>query len=141
MYIESETIKNAITKSIAQIYPNETIYKNTVNQGVKNSYFFVSQLNTDYEKTSKDKYKINYLFNIRYYKENATKSELESVAFSLFSKLSTLKDKEVIAFSKNINHEIVDNVLQFFVSYRVNIINQIERDINMNEIDINGGVK
>lgn len=141
MIITSETVKSAISKALSINYPGIKIYKNKVNQGMQRPCFFIAQIETECTKEAKDRRKINYLVNIRYHKDNATRTELDEIGFNLLDILESLEDKETIAYAKNSRYEIVDDVLQFFTTYSISMIREKAPGIKMNDLNVNGGLK
>lgn len=139
--IESETIKSAIAKMLANSFPDKTIYKNKVEQGMKRPCFFISQLNGMQEKESRNLYRRTYLMNIRYHKDNPTRTELDEIGFELLGLLNELKDEDLFVFGSDAKYEIVDDVLQFFITYKVRVVKETDSLAIMNKLNINGGVK
>lgn len=141
MEITSETIKSAMAKTLALNYPEVTLYKNKVSQGMKKPCFFITQLETENTEIRKNVFKRVYLMSVRFHKDNALRIDLDSVGFDLLSIFNTLElDGESVCYGKNLKYEIVDNVLQFFVTYTLNIIKKVE-NTKVDNLDIKEGVK
>lgn len=141
MNITSETIKSAMAKTLALQYPEVTLYKNKVLKGFKKPCFFISQLEPSIEKIGKNRYKINFPMCIRYHNDNASRTDLDSVGFNIMDIFDTLIDGEPICYAKNSRYEILDDVLQCFITYSINVIKPVKENIKMENLDFKEGLK
>ena len=142
MKIISETIKSSIAKVLVMNYSDVKIYKNKVEQGISLPCFFISQIDTEFEKKARNRFEINYLMNIRYHSNNATRTNLEEIALNLFDILETLNiEGSRPIYGRKLRYEVVDDILQFFVSYKLTVRRDLSTEIKMNELDLKGGIK
>jgi hypothetical protein len=132
---------SAITITLKNKYPETTIYKEKILQGFIKPCFFVTCLNSEQNKTAQLKYDREYLFNVRYHMESPERVELLIKGEELQEALQELKKNNEILIGKNLNYEIVDDVLQFFVSYKQRLIKIEKQGPLMNDLNIEGGVK
>lgn len=135
-------IVSSISKVLSRNYPECKIYKNKVEQGMCMPCFFVSHLEGTQEKQGKNIFERAYFMNIRYHTKNPIRTNLDEIGFELMGLLDLLIDEEFKAFGNNIRFEIVDDVLQFFVTYKVRLYKSKNyKENSMNDIIVNGGIK
>lgn len=140
MNITSETIKSAMAKTLALQYPEVTLYKNKVPKDFKKPCFFISQIEPKMQRVNRNRYKLDYLMCIRYHNDKVSRTDLDSVGFNLMDIFEILIDDEPLCHGKNLRYEIVDDVLQFFVSYSLRVIKPVE-STKMKNLDVKEGVK
>lgn len=139
--IKSNTIVSSITRKLKDNFNDVQIYKDKKLQGLKKPCFFVFNLNSSQSKATKDIFNSEHLINIRFHSEY-TRPEIDEVAFILLDLLSEIKNGELILRPiREIKYEIQDDVLQMFIPYKIRVFKSTDNGINMNEININGGVK
>lgn len=132
---------STITKTIKQEYKDVTIYKEKVEQGFKTPCFFVTCLNVEQNKVKREKYDRDYLFNIRFHMKEPKRIELLLTGEKLQELLQNIKQDNEILIGKELKYEIVDNVLQFFVSYKQSFVEKELQGPIMNDLDLKEGVK
>ena len=139
--IKSNTIVSSITRKLKDNFNDVQIYKDKKLQGLKKPCFFVFNLSSSQSKATKDIFNREHLINIRFHSEY-TRPEIDEVAFILLDLLSEIKNGELILRPiREIKYEIQDDVLQMFIPYKIRVFKSTDNGINMNEININGGVK
>lgn len=131
---------SAITRKIKDKYPEVTVYKDKVKQGFKTPCFFVTCLNAEQNKVGRDKYDSEYLFNVRFHMKEPDRVELLVKGEELQELLQEVrKDKELLR-GKELKYEIVDDILQFFASYKQGFVKVEDRGPLMESLDIREGV-
>ncbi|WP_338630575.1 phage tail terminator family protein [Clostridium baratii] len=138
--LESGTIISAITRTLKDNFPNCTIYKDKKMQGLKKPCFFVFKLNSEQEKYNKYIFNRDLLINIRYMNEG-NRSELEEVEFNLQMILNYIEKYDIKLVPRSIKSEIIDDVLQVFVSYSIRVMEIKEIEETMNSIESKGVIK
>lgn len=139
--IKSSTIVSSITRKLKDNFNNVQIYKDKKLQGLKKPCFFVFNLSSSQSKATKDIFNREHLINVRFHSDY-NRPEIDEVAFKLLDILSEIKNDELtLKPIREIKYEIQDDVLQMFISYKIRVFKTNTDDINMNEININGGVK
>lgn len=138
--LQSESIKSAITKTLANRYPDIEIYKNQVKQGVETPCFFVAQINAEKHKTSHIHHQFDYLFNVRYHADNPTRTEFDTLGFELLDILEEVDKDGLYIRGKNLRYEITDNVLMFFGNYSIRTVRDKEKN-SMQDLILKGELK
>ena len=121
--ITSETIKSAIAKVLSENFKDFKIYKNKARQSVY-PCFFIRQLDVDDKRIAINKYERDYLINIRCHILNPNYSKLDEIGFKLFEVLDIIDNKDIRLVPRKRNYEIKDDVVQFFISYKVRLIKE-----------------
>lgn len=119
-----EVIRSAVAVRLKEIFPTITVYKEKIEQGVKYPHFFILQLNTTKEKELGQRGWIYYQLNIRYRPNqdfNSKYGELEQYGTDLMWALDTINVAGYPLQGRDMNYQIVDGVLQFFINFRMRI--------------------
>ncbi|MGG7176204.1 phage tail terminator family protein [Clostridium paraputrificum] len=133
-------IISAITKTIKNNYPEITIYKDKIQQGFETPCFFITCLNVEQKKVGRNKYARDYLFSIRFHMESPEMIELLQKGEELQELLQELNKDGQLLIGKELNYEVVDDVLQFYVSYKQRLIKVGNKGPSMESLDLNEGV-
>lgn len=129
-------IISLICIALKKEYPEITVYKEKIKQGFKTPCFFVTCLDSEQNKIGRNRYSREYLFNIRFHIDDSKRIDLLQKGEELEVLLQELKKEEVVIYSRNFKFEIVDNVLQFFCSYKQTFIKDNKKEAAMNILDI-----
>ncbi len=119
-----EVIRSAIVVKLRELFPDITVYKEKIEQGVRYPHFFILPLNTTYEKELGLRGWVYYQVNIRYRPTqdfNSKYSDLEQVGTDLMWALDTITVAGYPLRGRDMNYQIVDGVLQFFINFRMRI--------------------
>lgn len=119
-----EVIRSAIAVRLKELFPDITVYKEKIEQGVRYPHFFILQLNTSKEKDLGDRGWIYYQVNIRYRPTpdfNSKYSDLEQVGTDLMWALDTITVSGYPLRGRDMNYQLVDGTLQFFINFRMRI--------------------
>lgn len=122
--IVGDLIKSAVAVKLHVSYPELKIYKEKIEQGLKFPHFFILQINTSKIKELRESGWIYYQINVRYRPQqdfNSKYSELEQIGVDLFDTLEYIDVSGWPLRGADMNYQIVDGVLQFFVNYRMRI--------------------
>lgn len=119
-----EVIRSAIVVKLRELFPDITVYKEKIEQGIRYPHFFILPLNTTYEKELGLRGWVYYQVNIRYRPTqdfNSKYSDLEQVGTDLMWALDTIAVAGYPLRGRDMNYQIVDGVLQFFINFRMRI--------------------
>lgn len=119
-----EVIRSAIVVKLRELFPNITVYKEKIEQGIRYPHFFILPLNTTYEKELGLRGWVYYQVNIRYRPTkdfNSKYSDLEQAGTDLMWALDTITVEGYPLHGRDMNYQIVDGVLQFFINFRMRI--------------------
>lgn len=138
--IQSESVKSALSKALAEKYPDITIYKNQVKQGADTPCFFVAQIDASKDKVSHIHHQFDYLFNVRYHSKNPTRTELDTLGFELLDLLEEIDKDNLYIRGKNLRYEITEDVLMFFGNYSIRSVKD-EKKNPMQDLILKGELK
>lgn len=114
-------IINGIAVKLHEAFPNVTIYKESIHQGMKEPCFLIMPLESTQDAKLPNRYWRTYFFDVHYFpkSELQPKTEMLSVAETLFFELEHIFCLENPLRGVKMRYEIMDNVLHFFVNYNL----------------------
>lgn len=130
-----DLIVKSVTKTLSDKFTDISVINEDLPQNLPLPCFYVCVLNTSKKELLKDRFILNVPLDIHYFVSdtNNKKTEINTISMRLLETLKILNlynsSLEQVGSLKsfNINTEIVDNVLHFFVEYKP-IINVIKTD-------------
>lgn len=133
---------NSLSKYLKDKY-NVYIYVDDIPQDFKQPCFYVGVLQTAKTELVGDRYILNIPIDIQYFNDEnlEKKREMRQIADELFNDLRflTLVDYGGLIQGYNCHFDIIDNVLHFYIDYKLIINNRIKLDNEFKEIKL--GVK
>ncbi|MBH0330126.1 hypothetical protein ABH14_10020 [Brevibacillus brevis] len=126
MTLVSEKIKYALIKKLDSRDPELPVHDEQVQQGFKEPCFFVLMLNSDQTKEVDRRYRKALLFDVHYFPADTLekKSECHRVAEQLYEQLEYVEYDGNLYRGQNMRHEVVGDVLHFFVSFDVHLMRE-----------------
>lgn len=130
MAIISSTIKDAMIAKIYSSFPTIPMYEETIQQGALRPYFLISQIDMSQTKESTNKYDRLYQMKVEYdvaINDPETNSKLETMGDALMGILDTISvevgngSSSYPVIGRFIDYKIVNDELQFFVSYPIRV--------------------
>lgn len=135
-------ILNAIVSRLSEIYPECAIYTNSSKQEMKEPRFFVNLLEQSRKPMLGRRSFQQNQFCIQYFPAaEEGKTILYDVLSTLLDRMEyiTLEDGSLLRGSNRSGRE-EDGILNFFVSYNLFVISEVEATETMEEIEVKGGV-
>ncbi|HFL3267945.1 TPA: DUF6838 family protein [Clostridioides difficile] len=135
-------IIDGISVKLDKSFGNEyTIYSEDVEQGINEPCFFIVPLNPSKVSYPSGRELKKNSFDVHYFPKSDNKSfEINEVAEMLLEELEYIEIDGDLVRGTNMNFEIIDNVLHFFVDYNYFTIKN--NDINkMDTVELFGGLK
>lgn len=119
-----------------------TIYTEDVEQGLDEPCFFIFSLKPSSKQLVGNRYERKYPFDIHYFPkdEDNINNEINEVTERLFTALEYITIDGLVR-GTNMNAEIVDNVLHFFINFNMIVRKEIEKDPYMEELELMEEVK
>lgn len=114
-------VLDGVILKLSQSFPSATIYAEEIKQGLIEPCFFVKLFPVAQDKEFGRRYKRYHTFDVHYFplsKEDAN-AEMHGVAEKLYDTLEWISGPH---HGLKMNHEIVDGVLHFFVSYDFHVM-------------------
>lgn len=139
-----DIIKSALAKRLKALFPECTVYKEKVEQGLKYPSFFILQLNTTKDRDLRPFGWLNFQMNIRYRPNkdyNSKRSELDEIGMDLLDGLEHIEVDGTPLRAGDMNYQIVDGVLQFFINFRMRIKQKLAAGQKMLELENSAYVK
>ncbi|MDB0519976.1 hypothetical protein C4R87_19335 [Clostridioides difficile] len=127
-----------LDKSFGEKY---TIYSEDVEQGINEPCFFIVPINSSKVSYPNARELKKNSFDVHYFPKNNDKSfEINEIAEMLLEELEYISVNEDLVRGTNMNYEIIDNVLHFFVDYNYFTIKNNDTD-KMDTVELFGGLK
>lgn len=118
-----------------------TIYSEDVEQGINEPCFFICTLNPSKVPYPSGRTLKKNSFDIHYFPYSRDKnSEINEIAEILLEELEYIEINGDLVRGTNMNFEIIDNVLHFFVDYNYFTLKSNNTD-KMNKVELFGGLK
>lgn len=142
--LAGDLIKSALARRLAALFPGITIYKEKVEQGLKYPSFFILQLNVTQEGDLIPYRWLNFQMNIRYRPTkdyNSKRSELDQLGLDMLDGLEEVEVEGKPLRGRDMNYEIIDGVLQFFINFRMRVKKEQEAGQKMLELENSAYIK
>ena len=134
-------IKNGITNALFNAFADADIYTDNVEQGIHQPCFFVMLLDNEEEPLLLNRAYRTANFDIHYINDDATNAEREQIASKLYALMRFIDTASGKVHGVKLRHETVDNILHFFVTFKITVkyyTDDVEKQENLN---VNIGVK
>lgn len=139
---------NKIITGISQALDNEfnseeneeyTIYTENVEQGLEAPCFFIFSLKPSNKQLVGNRYDRKYPFDIHYFpkEEENCNNEINEVTERLYTALEYITVDENLVRGTNMNAEVVDDVLHFFVNFNMIVKKDTEPIDTMGSLETN----
>lgn len=140
MRVTGETVKNAITRKLIELYPDITVYKEE--QTILDfPHFFVLQLNVSTEEDRRNHYFQTYIINLRYRQvadvetEPKIEQKLDNMGVDLITNFVDLTIDNRIYKIRQAYYEKVDKVLHFSCQVKLQVEKEPEAGVRMQILD------
>lgn len=136
MKLSGETIKNAISEKILEIFPNYYVYKEE-QSALLFPHFFILQLNLSTTEDRKDHYFQTYVMNIRFRQvadvatEPKIEQKLDDVGVQLLTNFTEISLVGRPVKIREAYYEKVDKVLHFSCQIKVQIEKEKPEEVKM----------
>lgn len=142
----AETSFNAVRKGVIsaldQHFPDTRIYGDEISQGFQEPCFFVKLFPGSEKRIRGNRYKRYHAFDIHFF-SNAEdiNDDLHEMAEKLYSVLEYIDVNGDFCAGTEMEHEIVDGVLHFFVHFNLFVMKETEPLDEMDGLAINGAIR
>ncbi|MCC0658337.1 hypothetical protein IC175_17415 [Clostridioides sp. ES-S-0123-01] len=127
-----------LDKSFGDSY---TIYSEDVEQGINEPCFFIVPINSSKTSYPSGRELKKNSFDVHYFPKSNDKSfEINEIAEMLLEELEYINVNEDLVRGTNMNYEIIDNVLHFFVDYNYFTMKSNNTE-KMSDVELFGGLK
>ncbi len=111
---------HGVTKTLSDNFPAKDIYVEEIPQNLNDS-FFVKLLEPSQEHDLGRRYIRQNSFDIHYFASDKKNMDMHDIAEQLYSLLSLIEIDGIKYHGTGMRHEIVNQVLHFFVSYNFHV--------------------
>lgn len=128
-----------MTKALKKQFPDYKVYGEEIKQGFQAPCFFLAVINTNSkQKMIGKRYLRTISLDVHFFSEkNEEQNEqMYEMGDLLYPLLEVLQLEEQILQGSEMNFEIIDGVLHFFVDYKVFVYRQTEPDVYMEKLNV-----
>jgi hypothetical protein len=112
-------VRRAVIATLGKQFPMIKVYGEEIEQGFEAPAFFVKLLSASHTKELGPRYMRTHSFDVHYFPLDGQNEDAHDMAEKLYEALEVIEYNGVQYRGTNMNHEIVDSVLHFFVDYNV----------------------
>lgn len=120
MNVTVNDVRDGVIAALRSAYPAVKIYGEKIKQGLVQPRFFVKILTAGHDREVDRRYKRVHSFDVHYFSE--TNEDMHAVADSLYAKLEYINLNGGLYRGSKMQHEIIDDVLHFFVDYDFHVM-------------------
>lgn len=136
-------VRYAINVKLDEKFPNIPIRGEEIKQGLIEPCFFVKLFPVAQDREVDRRYRRHHAFDIHYFPESKTdaNTEMHNVADSLLDCMEYVELGEGLIRGRNMNCEIVDGVLHFFVNYDFHVMRPKPVEPSMQTMEQEANIK
>lgn len=128
--ISIEDVRNAVILSLEQHFPEVDVYGEKVAHGFQKPCFYVKLLSVKHKQELGRRYKRNHSFEIHYYSEETEINKMaHRMADRLYQYLEFILLNDGICRGRNMDHEVINGVIHFFVNYDFHVMKKKKQKI------------
>ncbi|MFD1179209.1 DUF6838 family protein [Paenibacillus puldeungensis] len=135
------SIRDGVILALSNFFPTMDIFGEYIEQDFNAPCFYVKLLTTSHDHELDRRYKRSNSFDVHFFPAGADYNrEAHSMAENLYVALAKVNIDGAIYKGTKMNHEIVDNVLHFFVDFNF-LVSTPKNEIKMQTLKQEGNVK
>lgn len=132
-------VRDGLFTKLKQIYPASKVTGEEIKQGLGSSQFFVKLITTGQSRGIDRRRRRVHSFDVRFFGE--TNEEMHRIAEALYAGLEQINTPSGTIRGAAMRHEIVDEVLHFFVDYTAHVMIDRPSGVKMNSMEQEGFLK
>lgn len=132
-------VRTGVFQALAQAFPNIDRYGEEIKEGLTTPCFFVKLLEPAHTHELDRRYMRELPFDVHYFADS--NKDRVGMADELTDALETIQVKGRALTGIRMTWEVVDEVLHFFVTYRMHVWRQQPNDPTMQKLDIHEEVR
>ncbi|SDJ76468.1 phage tail terminator family protein [Paenibacillus naphthalenovorans] len=133
MSVTVNDVRDGVISKLKQLFPDVKVTGEEIKQGLGQSRFFVKLLTTKQSRVINRRYRRSHPFDIHYFGQ--TNEELHATADALYDGIEYINVPGGAVRGNNMQHEIVDGVLHFFVDYDFHVIRTKAAETKMRTLE------
>lgn len=136
------SIRSGVILALSNLFPNMDVYGEEIKQGFEAPCFFVKLLTMGQDQELNRRYRRSHAFDIHFFPGGSDYNrEAHEMAEKLYDKLRQVNIDDALYRGTGMSHEIVDNVLHFFVDYNFLVYVEKQPEIKMQTLEQEGYLK
>lgn len=122
-------VRDGIIAAIKSKHPASSVYDEEIKQGLRPNSFRVKMLTGDQRKLMGRRHRRAHSFDVHYFSDSDT--EQQTTAEGLYGALGYIETPAGKVRATNMQHELVDDVLHFFVDYDFHVMREKDPETSM----------
>lgn len=143
--ITIDDVRKGILRKINSFKDKDTkLYSEEIKQGFEEPCFYIKELRTNQNRELGNRYKRGNFYDIHYFPSldsNTKNAEMREIAEILYDAMEYIEVAGKPVMGLDMNHQIIDGVLHFFVKYPLYVYKEREPVPVMENLDFKGGVR
>lgn len=132
-------VRDGVIEKLKNLYPNSKVTGEEIKQGLGQNRYFVKLLAVGQSRGIHRRRIRTHTIDIRYF--GSSNDEMQAVAEALYSEMESIMVAGRSVRGTAMRHEIIDEVLHFFVDYMAHVMAEQSEGIKMNSIEQEGFLK
>ncbi|PYI57024.1 phage tail terminator family protein [Paenibacillus flagellatus] len=137
--MEINDVRNGVVGALADAFPASKIHDEEIRQGLRLRDFFVKLLTADQTREVGRRYMRTHSFDVHFFAD--TYEECHAVASTLYDIMEYITVAGGKVRGTRMNHEIVEDVLHFYVDYDFHIMRPAPSNPLMGQMEQEASVK
>lgn len=113
-------VRDGMVGAIKEAFPDRKVYDEEIKQGLRPPAFFIKLLSTSQDREIGRRYMRTHLFDVHYFTD--TNEDGHAIAETLYDILENIVVPDGKIRGTGMNHEVVGDILHFFVDYNVHVL-------------------
>jgi len=134
-------VRHAVMATLNKQFPTIKIYGEEIVQGFEAPAFFVKLLSASHTQELGPRYMRTHSFDVHYFPLDDKNEDAHDMAEKLYEVLEVIEYNGVQYRGTNMNHEVVNRVLHFFVDYNVHVRRVVPDVPKMQTLEQEGYIK
>ncbi|WP_233147054.1 phage tail terminator family protein [Paenibacillus selenitireducens] len=140
--VTTNSIRGGVILALSLLFPDMDVYGEKIPEGFETPCLFVKLLTAAQDKEMNRRYKRSYPFDIHFFPHGHDYNrEGHEMAERLYDALRIVDINGDLYKGTGMNHEIVDDVLHFFVDFNFHVLSQKEDEPVMQTLEQKGVIK
>ena len=141
-----DDVRKGIMKQINTFRDKDTteIYSEDIPQNFKEPCFFIKEVRSSQTKELGKRYKGGHLYDIHYFSNpdsNSKNQDMRDMAEIMYGHMEFIEVNNKLTMGQELNHQIVDGVLHFFVKYPLFLYKEMPEIPSMENLYQKGDIK
>lgn len=141
MIVTINSIRDGVISTLSRHFPDADVYGERIAEDLKPPAFFVKLLDADQTQELGIRYLRSHMFDIHYFAPEKSNEEYHDMAELLYDIMDLIEIDGAMYHGTGMKHQIIDEVLHFFVDYNFPVKRVIPEPPKMREMEQEGFIR